>query len=317
MAGTDRRWPPEGLGRTYLLLLLAILFWGGSPIGGKLAVREIPPITVGVVRYGCSAAILIALFWGRLPDLRGLRRADWWLLAAAGTLGTFLNHIFFYWGLVLAPASHAAILSPTTSPIWTLLFAAYFAGEGITRRQAVGAGVCVLGVVLVAQADILTPLHGGREVLGDGLLLLSGLAWGLYSFVSKLAMRHLSPLATLAYGMAIGSVGLVPLALLEQPWRALRAASPEAWLSVAYVTLVCTILASFWWNLAIQRIGAGKTAIFGNLTPVAGVFLAWRILGDRLAAVQLLGGLLTVAGVWICQGPGMLRAAFGQAGDKL
>lgn len=157
MACADQRRPDDALGRTYVLLLLAILLWGGSPVAGKLAVREIPPVTVGVLRYGSSAAILIALFWSRLPDRRRLRRRDWWLLTTVGMLGTFLNHIFFYWGLVLAPASHAAILSPTTSPIWTMLFAAWLAGERITRSQVVGAFLCVLGVILVAQSNVWPP----------------------------------------------------------------------------------------------------------------------------------------------------------------
>ena len=317
MGAADARSDRLPLFRIYLLLLLAVVLWGGSPVGGKLAIREIPPMTVGVLRYGTASLVLFALFARRLPSWRALPRQDRWLLVSAGVVGTFLNHIFFYWGLVLAPASHGAILSPTTSPIWTMLLAARYGGERMTRGQIAGTVLCVIGVLLVARPAGPTAAVTGRVVLGDLLLLLSGLAWGLYSFLAKLAMRRLSPLATLVYGMAIGTLLLVPVALAEWPWGALTRASGLAWGSVLYVIVACTLLASFWWNLAIRRMGAGRTAIFGNLTPVMGVLLSWLVLGEYLTAVQLLGGLLTVAGVWVCQGPGVMQAAWRETWVRL
>jgi drug/metabolite transporter (DMT)-like permease len=317
VAGAEGRKAAIPLVRIYLLLLLAIVLWGGSPVAGKLAVREIPPVTVGVLRYGAASLVLFALFGSRLPAWRELHRRERWLLVSVGALGTFLNHILFYVGLVLAPASHGAILSPTTSPIWTMLLAARFGGERVTRAQILGMMLCLIGVVLVARPGSSAVAVTGMVLLGDGLLLMSGLAWGAYSFLTKVAMRRLSAMATLAYGMAIGSVLLVPVALLERPWGSLAGASFEAWGSVLYVTVAATLLASFWWSLAIQRVGAGRTAVIGNLTPVFGVLLSWAVLGERLTPPQFLGGLLTVAGVWVCQGPAAMRAAWRQARVRL
>jgi drug/metabolite transporter (DMT)-like permease len=317
MPDTDRRQISVPAARIYFLLLMTIVLWGGSPVAGKLAVRELPLVTVGALRYGVASLLLFSLFGGRLPAWKKIRRRERWLLVSLGALGTFLNHILFYGGLVLAPASHGAILSPTTSPIWTMLLAARFGGERIARAQIVGIMICTAGVVLVASPSNSAITVTGRVLLGDALLLLSGLAWGTYSFLTKVAMRRLSPAATLAYGMVIGTLLLVPVALLERPWISLGGASLEAWGSLLYVTVAATLLASFWWNLAIQRLGAGRTAVFGNLTPIFGVLLSWVVLGERLSPFQFLGGLLTVAGVWVCQGPAAMQAAWRQAGVRL
>lgn len=317
MPGAEGRQAAIPLARIYLLLLLTIVLWGGSPVAGKLAVRELPPVTIGVLRYGAASLVLFALFGSHLPAWREIGRRDRWLLVSVGVLGTFLNHIVFYMGLVLAPASHGAILSPTTSPIWTTLLAARFGGERITRAQVLGMMLCMTGVLLVARPGSSAVAVTGMVLLGDGLLLVSGLAWGAYSFLTKVAMRGLSAMATLAYGMAIGSVLLVPVALLERPWGAIARASWGAWAAVLYVTVAATLLASFWWSLAIQRVGAGRTAVFGNLTPVFGVLLSWGVLGERLTPPQLLGGFLTVAGVWVCQGPAAMRMAWRQARVRL
>lgn len=310
MQAVERGRGPRSLFRIYLLLLLATLFWGGSQVAGKLAIREIPPMTAGVFRYGIACLVLLALFWGRLPSWADLSRQDRWNLLALGILGTFLNHICSYLGLFLAPASHAAILGPTSSPICTLALATGFAGERLTRGQISGMVLCMLGVILVARPAGPSTAMTRTVLLGDLLLVLSGLAWGAYSFLSKIAMRRMSAMTALTYGMAMGTVLLVPVGLVERPWAALAGASALSWASLLYIILACTVLASFWWNLAIQRVGAGRTAVFGNLPPVVGVLLSWWVLADRLTLTQLFGAGLTLAGVWVCQGPGLLQAAW-------
>ncbi len=250
MASGEQRPGGTPSARIYLLILLSTAFWGGTPVAGKLAIRDIPPMTVGVLRYGLASLVLILLFRRHLPAWRTLRRSDLWTLLGVGVLGTFLNHMLFF-------------------------------------------------------------------LLGDLFYILGGMAWGLYSFLSKVAMHRLSALATLAYGMAIGCVFLIPVAAMERPWVALASASPLAWASVLYLIVAGTLLAFFWWNLAIQRVGAGRTAVFTNLVPVFGVLLAWWVLGERLTPLQLFGGLLTVAGVWVCQGPGAMQAAWRQARVRL
>ncbi len=313
MPSGDQTRDGASLARIYLLILLTTVFWGGNPVAGKLAIRELPLITIGVLRYGLAALVLFSLFGRQFPSWGELRRQDVWALLGVGFLGAFLNHILFFLGLLYAPASHGAIIAPTTSPIWTMLLAAWLTRERITAGQIAGTVLCILGVILVARPDSLTAAGTPRILIGDVFYLLGGMAWGVYSFMSRVAMQRLSPLATLAYGMAVGCVFLIPMAAFEKPWRALADVSASAWGSLLYLTVAGTLLAFFWWNLAIQRVGAGRTAVFTNLVPVFGVLLAWVVLGERLTAVQLFGGLLTVAGVWVCQGPAAIQAAWRQA----
>jgi len=51
--------------------------------------------------------------------------------------------------------------------------------------------------------------------------------------------------------------------------------------------------------------------------PVFGVMFSWLILGERLGLLQMLGGGLAVVGVWACQGPAALQAAWRRVGVRL
>lgn len=301
---------PLSLARTYLLLVLTMVFWGGTAVAGKLVIRDIPPITVGVLRYGTTALILAALSWGRLPDPRALDRRDRRTLLWVGLLGACLNHLFFFGGLVFAPAAHGAIIPSTTSPVWTVILGARLGGERVAPRQVVGIVLCLIGVVLVVRPEDLLSGPAATAFAGDILFLLCGVSWGIYSYISKLAMRHLSASASVTFGMGIGAFCLLPVALVERPWKAFPAAQAAAWGALAYLVIAPTLLGFLWWSVAIRQLGAGRTAVFTNLVPVCGVLLAWLVLGERLTAAQLGGGLLAVAGVLACQGP-IVRADFG------
>ncbi len=307
---------PMPLGHLYVLLIAAMVLWGASPVAGKVAVRQFPPITAGALRYGSAALMLFLLFHRTLPAWGEMGRGDRRILIAMGGLGIFLNHVLFYFGLVLAPASHASILSPTVSPVWTIFLASRFGGERITRERVVGMILCVAGVILVARPASPAPGVHGMGLVGNALLILSGIAWGSYSFFSKVAMRRLSAMTAFAYGMAVGSLLLVLLALFERPWNVLTGISVTCWVALLYVTVGSTLVATFWWNLAIQQVGASRTAVFGNLQPVFGVLLSWWILGEQLTAIQLIGGSLAVLGVWVCQGTATLQLAWQQAAER-
>lgn len=295
--------PNGALGRIYLLILLSTMFWGGTAVAGKLAIRDLPPLTIGVFRYGLAAAVLAALCWRSLPAVRSLRRSDLRLLLAMGLLGACVNHVFFFVGLVFAPAAHAAIIAPTTSPIWTLLLAARLGQERVTRRQVAGVILCMAGVVLVIRPEKLVTGAGRMTLVGDLLFLLTGVSWGVYSYFVKVAMGRLSAVAALVLTMGIGTACLIPLALAERPWSAIAAAHPAAFAALAYLAFASTLFAFWGWNVTIRRLGAGRTSAFSNLVPVFGVLLSWLVLGERLAGVQLVGGGLAVCGVVLCQDP--------------
>jgi drug/metabolite transporter (DMT)-like permease len=293
--------PMTSLARTYALLLLATVLWGGTAVAGKLVVEHIPPLTTGVLRYSAAVVLLATLYRRAIPDPRTLRWRDRWLLVWIGVLGTFLNHACFFFALTWAPAAHGAIIPPTTSPLWTILLAARLGEERVTRGQVAGTGLCLLGVLFVVRPERL--LAGGTGVLvGDALFFLGGLSWGVYSYLSQVVMRRLSAPGTLVLGMMVGTMLLVPLALVERPWPALTTAPAVAWLALGYLVVAATVLAFLWWNRALRRVGVGRTAVFSNLVPIFGVLLSWLVLDERLGSLQLAGGGLAVLGVVIAQG---------------
>ncbi len=315
MPGTRAVVSPASQGRTYLLVFLTTVIWGGTAVAGKLALRGIPPLTLGVIRYGVAGLILTAAFWRHIPRLRSLRRSDLWLLLWVGLLGITLNHAFYFLALVYAPAAHGAIIPTTTSPVWTVLLAARLGREPVTARRIGGMLLCMVGVILVIRPERLATGSGARTALGDLLFLVGGIAWGIYSYISRVAMRRLSAPITLIFAMAIGTACLVPPALAERPWAVLGKADFTAWGALAYLTFLGSLVSFLWWNVGLRHLGPSRTVAFSYLIPVFGVLLSWLVLDERLTVLQLGGGVLSIVGVLACQGLPLHGAPAGGGGS--
>jgi drug/metabolite transporter (DMT)-like permease len=299
----------------YGLIVLTTVLWGGGPVAGKLALADLPLMTTGVLRFGLAALIYLSLGFGQLSCWKELSRTDLVMLLALGVTGFFLGHVLFMLGIKLAPASHASIIAPTTGPICTMLLAARLGGERVTPAQWLGTAVCAAGVLLVVRPAGAAGADAVLVLLGDLSLLAGGAAWGSYSYLSRVTMRRVPSGVALTHANWIGAVLLLPFAFMERPWSVLSAVSGPAWLGLLYLAVPNTLLALYLWNLGIQRVGVARTAVFTNLVPVFGVLVAWLVLGDRLAPVQVAGGALSLLGVWICQfrrpGPDAAQAVAG------
>src|SRR5690606_24531896 len=166
-------------------------------------------------------------------------------------------------------------------------------------------GVCAGGGwALVGWALILWPQEQanvalGPRLLGDRIFLANGFTWAFYNVMGKRMMRRYAPLVTTTAAGLVGTFCLVPFAAGE-----LLAGATVQWTwaglgAVAYTGLLVTVvgfLTLFW---AYSRVQAAQVAITMYLQPLAGVLVAWALLGERLNEWFVLGAALVFIGVWV------------------
>jgi drug/metabolite transporter (DMT)-like permease len=214
-----------------------------------------------------------------------------------GVVGFALAFAFGNWGIAQSTASNAARLI-TVEPTALLALSPLLLGERLSRREALGAGLTLLGAVVV----VVNGIPGLTRSLvphwrGDLLLILSGLAYAGYSLLGRdvlPATRCRGSAPTRSCG---GTVAIAPLAVHE--WRA---GPPPAWTEAAlvgtlYRGVVITALGYATWNWALELVGAARVAVFVNVQPLAGALLGVWWLREPLTRFTVAGGLLIVAGL--------------------
>ncbi|MDQ4034903.1 MAG: DMT family transporter [Chloroflexota bacterium] len=289
----------EGADRAaYLMLTAMAVCFGGTWVAGAVAVDAAPPFTIAAIRFGVASILLFA--WARLAGrpLSALRAGDWPLVIGLGVTAIAGYNWLFLTGLTLAPASDGAIIVPGLAPVFTLVLAGLFLNERLGLRGAIGLGVAAIGLFLVVNPGGATD---DRRLLGDLLFIAGAVCWGIYSVLARIASRRFDAVSTTLYGTAVGTVILIPPAVLEGGIARVAAAPPEALAGIAYLAVFGTVAAFVLLNLGVARIGAARASAFALLVPVVGVLSSVALLAETLGPLTLLGGVIVLIGLWLVE----------------
>ncbi len=211
-------------------------------------------------------------------------------------IGHSFYQILFINGMAQASAGTAALILATT-PIFVAIYAHLL---GIERaKPLVWAGILLsfAGIVLIIVGGSQQIDLRGGAALGSLLMLGSAMGWAGYVAGSGTLLRRHSPLKVTTMSMMFGTPLLVLVSLpqiIAQPWGSVPAGG---WAGLLYSSSLSIALAYVLWTTGIQRVGTARTAVFQNLVPVFTVILAWLVLGDRLAPLQLAGAAAVLTGI--------------------
>jgi len=286
-----------GRGRVHLGLILTMVFWGSAFVGSKMIVFDVSPRVAAVLRFGLGAFLMMGVLF-RIAARPIPERGNWGRIGILGLVGVTSFNSLFFWGLSLAPASDAAMIIPTLSPVFTAAAGMLFLGEPARRNRLGGLALAVFGAILFFWGVIVHTSGQATRIWGDILLVGAAASWSAYSILSRSLVLRVGLLPATAWSMLLGTLGLLLISapgLAAVPWGAL---SLRFWLVVIYLAIFPTVIAYLLWMEGIRSIGSGPATSFMFLAPVSALVLAAILLSERPTLLQGAGGAIMLFGVW-------------------
>ncbi len=288
--------------------VVAAILFGASVVAVRLAVRDIPPTTLAVFRFGLGAVILLG---GTALIRPELLRIDFRSLRVAAFLGAIFFSLFplsFNAGLQFTEASRGALML-ATMPVWSMLLAGRLTGEQLVARQVIGVGLSLCGV-LVAMAERGLTLEGdGRALLGDALVLLTAFLGALYGILAKRALSRQHALTLVSYAMLIGTIVLVPIAIVEGLITELRQLDSSLTRVVLFLGIPGGAFAFGLWTAALARLSPTQVTVYINLNPIVAAVLGVLLLSERATPLFLVSFGAVIGGVLLVNWPVPERAS--------
>jgi drug/metabolite transporter (DMT)-like permease len=279
----------------------AVLF-GASVVAVRVAVRDVPPVSLAVLRFGLGGLLLAGILLVVAP--RSLR-ARWERLPRFALLGLVLFVLFpltFNVGLRYTEASRGAVML-ATMPIWSALLGRVV-GERLTRLQVVGVALSVVGIGVAFVEPGRAVGGDAMRLVGDGLLLLTGLLGAVYGLLAKRVLAVDSPATVTTWAMLFGAVLLLPVAVVEGLFPAIGRLDGQLLGVVVFLGVLGGAAAFLLWTWALSRLTPTQVAVYVNLNPVVAALLGVVLLGERRSGLFLLGFTAVVAGVVLVNWPG-------------
>ena len=265
----------------------------------RALVGEFPPLALSFWRWTLAFVVIAPFAAKSIWQHRAVIRTHWPLLAWTSLLGVGCYNSLQYLALQTSTAVNATLIG-ASGPIITLLVGAAFFSSPVVRRQWIGAGVSLLGVLWVithGEPENMLKLH---VATGDLIMLAAALAWSIYTWLLRTQRPPLPLTAFLTVQIALGALMILPFYVLE--WiitRQAPAPTPTNFAALVYVVLFPSLAAYYCWDRGVARVGALLPMYFVNLTPVFAACLSWALLDDPIGIYHLVGGALILAGIYM------------------
>lgn len=285
--------------KSSMLLIVLALLWGPTFLFVKVAVVEIPPLTLVAARVSLAAVTLYVILkvQGRTLPRFG---ATWKHFAVAGLLFNALPYLLLSWGQQYIDSALAAMLIGT-NPIFTMILAHLFmANDQFTPAKGSGVVLAFGGLLLLLAPALLE----GAQATTWGLLAATGAAacYAIATVYGKIHLRGLPPLVGPTAQLIMASIYLLPLSLLiEQPY-ALPMPSWPALSSMLLLAIPSTALAFIIYYRAQEIASPTSLSMITYMVPVVAMVLGVVVLDEQLGWNAYLGFGLIIAGLMIVNG---------------
>lgn len=278
-----------------LLALLVVVVWGLNFVVIKLGLHNMPPHMLAGLRFMLVA--FPAIFFVARPKI------PFKLLLGYGLTISFGQFAFLFCAIKFGMPAGLASLVLQAQAFFTIILGAFVFGERLQGKQLAGITLAVFGVLVLIEASL-----NGQDValLGFMLTLAAGLSWACGNIFNKLIMQHAARPQVMSLVVWSALIPVIPFLaasfILDGPdvmLRSLVDIDLTTILSLIYLAFVATIVGYGIWGSLLGRYETWRVAPLSLLVPVVGLASAALLLDETLSALQLLGAVLIMAGLYI------------------
>jgi drug/metabolite transporter (DMT)-like permease len=280
-----------------MLLALAAL-WGSSFLFIELALRDLAPSTLILLRMVSGAATLALYVALAKLDVASMRPYVW-PLALLGLGNTAIPFFLIAWGQQYIDSGLASIFN-ASAPLFTALFAfGYDRSQRVSGLRLAGILLGFAGVVLLVGFEL---AGGERAVLGGLAVVGAAACYGLGGLYAGRRFGDLPP-PLVAYGALLwSSLFVAPFGLAQA-----TTPGPAAALSVVYLGVLATGVAYLLYFGLIAGAGASRAVLVTYLVPALALLYGALFLEEKITPLALAGLALVLAGVALGTGAVRLR----------
>lgn len=285
------------------LAVLATLIWSGNFIVAKVAFDKIPPGMLAFYRWMTASVIILPFAIKHLRSDWAILKGSPLYLVTASLTGITLFNTLVYIGAHYTSAINLALIGTTSSPIFAVVLARIFLKEKIGGRKLAGMILCVSGVLFVLSKGVLDNLLHLRFTAGDAWALGAALSFAIYNTLVRKKPAGISSTGFLSITFMTGAMLLLPFVAWEAFYDGPVQWSMELVYGILFLGIGASVISFLCWNTAVSKLGAGRTALFGNLIPIFSSIEAVIILRESFTYVHLWGMWLVITGLLLANWP--------------
>ncbi len=276
-------------------LAMVCFFWGTTWIASKEGVRYMPPLQMAGIRQLLGGLCYVLFFAARGERWPGPK--EWQSIIILSFLNFIIANGFSSWGLKYISAGLGAIIG-AIFPLWLVVIGLFSAGTKIPGKAIIGLLVGFGGVCIIFY-DHLQDFLIADFRFGIFVSLLATWGWAFGTLYTKKKAAHFNPYFSIGLQMVISGIALTAtsynsnkvIAIADIPW--------QSWAAIAYLVVFGSVISFIAYLYALQNLKTEQASLYAYVNPIVAVLLGWLIFSESLTIYIGLGGMVTLAGVYL------------------
>ena len=280
----------------FLILIIAMFFWGLSWPISRISVGQATPFQVGFFRFLLASSIYLIILWvtEKKNVFQKYSLRDMGKFALLGFLGVFSYGILFLIAMQFTTSSQGSVIAGI-NPSLLAIFAYIFFKEQLSPKwRYFGLIFSFFGAFLIIGVQAFIDFNA-QHLIGNLLVVLAMLFWVSYSLYGKKVMDKFSSLEVTTWSSLFGMVVFGTGAVFEDQWALVPTLPADFWIGIVVLGLGTTVIGFFGYFYAIKHIGAVRSGVFINLVPVFGTLSSIVLIAKDPIPLTLWIGLIFIS----------------------
>ncbi len=284
----------------HLVAFLVVAIWGVTFVFTKLLLMAgLTAAQIFVLRF--IMAYLLLLVYTLVRKRFRLFASSWQhelLMVALGITGGSLYFLMENSAMIYTTTTNTSLIVCLCPLFAALLVALFYRSMRLHGIQIAGTVMAAIGVVIVVLNGRFV-LH--LSPLGDTLAFGACLCWAFYSLLMIPAGQHYDTLFITRKVFFYGLLSMIPYFLIYSDLPSLSVVlRPDVLANLLFLGCIASMLCYLAWNWVIKKLGAVIVTNYVYFNPVTTVIFAWLILSERITLYFLIGTLLILIGMYLC-----------------
>ena len=281
------------------LAITSSVIWSGNFIVSRYAIHLAGPTSLAFMRWTIATICMFPFAYKNFKNEISIFKQNKAYFFWMGLIGFAIYNSLIYTAGHYTTAINMALFGSTVHPIVAALLAAYFVNEKLHWKNITGIILGLIGTLYLLTKGQLSNIIHFEIGAGDLWMIGAGLCFGTYNVFVRKKPQGISNNSFLLVLFAIGALILLPVALFEMNYVQPVVYNTQLLWIVLYIGIGNSTISYLIWNNAIQKIGAGKAALFGTLIPFLSSIEAVLFLGETFSTAQVISGLIIITGIVI------------------
>lgn len=282
-----------------IFAITSTVIWSGNFIVSRYAIHLAGPISLAFFRWIIASITMFPFAYVAIKKEWHIFKQNKLYFFLMGLVGIAIYNTLIYTAGHYTTAINMALFGSTVHPIVSALLGAAIIQEKLHWKNITGIVICIFGTIyLLTKGELINITHF-KIGAGDLFMILAGCCFGTYNVFVRKKPSGISNTSFLFCLFTLGAIFLFPAALLEMKYIQPVVYNTQLLWIALYIGIGNSTISYLVWNLAIQKIGPGKAALFATLAPLLSSYEALFFLGETFNKAQITSGLIIIVGILI------------------